>query len=808
MGKADPALEYSHTARTFSDIHGTLKGILSSQRDDEGDEGTGPGSGSDVDSDEALCEESEFSSGAADSDREEGEEEGDGGESVDEDDHRDSESDGDEHVFRSRRHSRRAAARISSQQRLDLCIPASDAAHEDFIYRRPPRHTQQPPKKLQVRRSSRRRSRGGPECMTVARGNQVLLSPAYRLRNRDKHQLPAKSGLGLVSWNSLDVPSEEPRPATGPSRRRDGGRAASSGSPSSSTSSTSSTPVKKRRGTPVEATVVRGDLRFDQIAGVDTFLVQLQEMIVLPLVFPDLFSRLGLVPPKGVLFHGPPGTGKTLLARILASASSRMAGRPVTFFHRNGAECLSKWIGEAEQNLVKLFHQAREQAPSIIFFDEIDGMAPDRSGNGRPPDQSHISLVSTLLSLMDGLEDRGAVVVIGATNRVDAVDPALRRPGRFDKEFGFSLPDQRARRAILGLSAPPGASIAPWLLDRLARETDGLSGADLKGLCTEAALLALRRACPSLYRTEDAEELQPGTGPDLMTLDLSITEDDFKAAMPARRTNTSRESEALPRPLQRLLEPCLGQLVRDLERLAWRPLEGSWRAAAQQIRLPLATLAFGSDPEGLNSLSTLDLLRMKRRFLFSLASRVGSGANVVLLDPAVLVMGQQQSADAVLLSRYRASQHSGHVLVVPDLDRLFAFVSDDVFALWLQEWSMTETARLLTIEPRSELLSGIVRQRLQVTFSIVGTAERQAFIDYCLGRQDPHDLAAIMGVVDSQLPAAGDVDTGMLSGHEEGDEAEEPSASAVEDEVTPLWLNTFARASILYHRHIDSQLGW
>lgn len=770
---------------------------MSSQRDEDSEEGNEEDPEGSDDSNETLCEESEFN------DENGHEESGD-----DEDDNMDevSEGDGDEHVFRSRRHPRRqAASRISSQQRLDLRIPQSDAAHEDFIYRRSSRSIKDPKaRKPELRRSSRRRR--PQEYMTMARGNQVILSPAYRLRNRDKHQLPAKSTLGLVSWNSLDVPSEEAKTAREQNRPRR--RLEVSDSPSATSSSSASTPVKNRRGTPIEATVVRGDLRFDQIAGVDGFLVQLQEMIVLPLVFPELFSRLGLIPPKGVLFHGPPGTGKTLLARILASASSRMAGRPVAFFHKNGAECLSKWIGEAEQNLVKLFNQAREQAPSIIFFDEIDGMAPDRSGNGRPPDQSHISLVSTLLSLMDGLEDRGAVVVIGATNRLDAVDPALRRPGRFDKEFGFALPDQSARRAILGLSAPLGASIAPWLLDRLARETDGFSGADLKGLCTEAALVALRRSCPTLYQTENVDAGQLQERPDIKSLDLSITEEDFKSAMPARRANTGRESEGIPRPMLRLLESCICQLVRDLERLIWRPMEGSWRAASQLVRLPLATLAFGPDPEGLNSLASLDLLRMKRRFLFTLASRISANgsADVVILDPAALVMGQQQSADAVLMSRFRANQHSGHVLVVQDMDRLFSFVTDDVFALWLQEWSMTETARLLTIEPKSELLSGTVRQRLQVTFSLVGTAERQAFIDYCLGRQDPHDLAAIMGVADSQLPAA-EEDSGLTSGHEE--EAEDPLSSSKDDnEITPVWLHSFARASSLYHRHIDSQLGW
>ena len=162
----------------------------------------------------------------------------------------------------------------------------------------------------------------------------------------------------------------------------------------------------------------------------------LKEMTLLPLLYPEVFQRFSVTPPRGVLFHGPPGTGKTLLARALA-ASCRTGGRQISFFMRKGADCLSKWVGEAERQLRLLFDEARNSQPSIIFFDEIDGLAPVRSSK---QDQIHASIVSTLLALMDGMDGRGQVVVIGATNRPDAVDPALRRPGRFDREFYFGLP--------------------------------------------------------------------------------------------------------------------------------------------------------------------------------------------------------------------------------------------------------------------------------------------------------------------------------------------------------------------------------
>ncbi|EDR02326.1 uncharacterized protein LACBIDRAFT_146695, partial [Laccaria bicolor S238N-H82] len=180
---------------------------------------------------------------------------------------------------------------------------------------------------------------------------------------------------------------------------------------------------------------------FDEVGGLDDHIHSLKEMTLLPLLYPEVFQRFNVTPPRGVLFHGPPGTGKTLLARALAASC-----RSGAFFMRKGADCLSKWVGEAERQLRLLFEEARSCQPSIIFFDEIDGLAPVRSSK---QDQIHASIVSTLLALMDGMDGRGQVIVIGATNRPDAIDPALRRPGRFDREFYFALPGLEAREKIL-----------------------------------------------------------------------------------------------------------------------------------------------------------------------------------------------------------------------------------------------------------------------------------------------------------------------------------------------------------------------
>ena len=240
---------------------------------------------------------------------------------------------------------------------------------------------------------------------------------------------------------------------------------------------------------------------WEKVGGLKSHVEALKEVVLLPLMYPEVFETLGVAPPKGVLFHGPPGTGKTLVARALANTCSS-AGRPVAFFMRKGADVLSKWVGEAEKQLRLLFTEAFRQQPSIIFFDEIDGLAPVRSSK---QDQIHSSIVATLLALMDGVDSRGQVILIGATNRIDSLDPALRRPGRFDRELQFSLPSMTARREILqihtqtwGACCPPAAR-----LDELASRTHGFCGADLRALCSEAALRALRETYPEIFTSTD-----------------------------------------------------------------------------------------------------------------------------------------------------------------------------------------------------------------------------------------------------------------------------------------------------------------
>src|SRR5215471_18260378 len=227
---------------------------------------------------------------------------------------------------------------------------------------------------------------------------------------------------------------------------------------------------------------------YEDIGGLKDEIQKVREMIELPLRHPEIFEKLGIEAPKGILLHGPPGTGKTLLAKAVASESNSH------FISISGPEIMSKFYGESEARLREIFKEAKEKSPSIIFIDEIDSIAPKRE---EVTGEVERRVVAQLLALMDGLEPRQNVVVIGATNRIDAIDEALRRPGRFDREIVIGVPDQDGRREILGIHTrgmPLGDDVD---VDELARITYGFVGADLSALCREAAIEALRRNLPN-----------------------------------------------------------------------------------------------------------------------------------------------------------------------------------------------------------------------------------------------------------------------------------------------------------------------
>jgi transitional endoplasmic reticulum ATPase len=267
------------------------------------------------------------------------------------------------------------------------------------------------------------------------------------------------------------------------------------------------------------------NVAYEDIGGLDQELEQVREMIELPMRHPELFRQLGIDPPKGVLLHGPPGTGKTLMAKAVANEIDAF------FTNISGPEIMSKFYGESEEQLRELFEEASENAPAIVFIDELDAIAPKR---GETTGDVERRVVAQLLSLMDGLEERGQVTVIGATNRVDSLDPALRRGGRFDREIEVGVPDKEGRMEILQVHTRGMPLTDDTDLDVYAENTHGFVGADLESLAKESAMTALRRVRPEIDL--DSEEI------DSEVLEsLRVTDEDFKGALKGIEPSALRE---------------------------------------------------------------------------------------------------------------------------------------------------------------------------------------------------------------------------------------------------------------------------
>ncbi|OOM77813.1 CDC48 family AAA ATPase [Clostridium sp. BL-8] len=264
---------------------------------------------------------------------------------------------------------------------------------------------------------------------------------------------------------------------------------------------------------------------YEDIGGLESQIEKIREMIELPLKYPEVFDRLGIEAPRGVLLYGAPGTGKTLIARAVANETN------VFFIHVNGPEIVNKYYGESEAKLREIFENASNNAPSIIFLDEIDAISPKRENSNGDVEKR---IVAQLLALMDGLKDRGQVIVIGATNLPNSIDPALRRPGRFDREIEVGIPDKNSRLKILSVHTRDMPLSETVELDKLAELTHGFVGADLQALCREAAMTALRKFFPQIdFSTSNIPYDKIST--------LKVTMDDFYKSLQDIEPSAIRE---------------------------------------------------------------------------------------------------------------------------------------------------------------------------------------------------------------------------------------------------------------------------
>ncbi len=489
---------------------------------------------------------------------------------------------------------------------------------------------------------------------------------------------------------------------------------------------------------PMEGTTV-ADVTYDDIGGIGDTIDQVREMIELPLKQPVLFQRLGIDPPKGVLLHGPPGTGKTLLARAVANESE------ANFYHIAGPEIVGRHYGESEERLREVFEEAQQNAPSIIFFDEIDSIAPKRD---EATGETERRIVAQLLTLLDGLEPRQNVVVIGATNRADALDEALRRPGRFDREIVIGVPDKDGRRQILNIHTRGMPLEEDVDIDTFARQTYGFVGADLAALAREAAIEALRRNLPQI-------DLDSSEIPAEVLDNLVVTNGDFTEA------------------LRRIQPSALREIMIQAPNVGWDDIGGASdakRSLREGVELPLKS------PESFKRIG----IRPAKGFL--LYGPPGTGktlmakavareaeANFISVKSSDLLSkwyGESEKQVSKLFQRAR--QVAPTVIFIDELDSLAP-----TRGAGMGEPAVTERVvnTLLAEMDGLEGLNGVV---------VIGASNRPNLIDPALLRPGRFDELVYVPVPDMEgrkkilqihtapMPLAGDVDLDSIAERTEG----------------------------------------
>jgi transitional endoplasmic reticulum ATPase len=458
----------------------------------------------------------------------------------------------------------------------------------------------------------------------------------------------------------------------------------------------------KLREKPVVMEVTGTGITYEDIGGLSDEIQRLREMIELPMKHPEVFERLGIGSPKGVLMYGPPGTGKTLIARAVANESG------ANFFSIAGPEIMSKYYGESEKRLRELFEQANKDAPSIIFIDELDSIAPKREDVTGEVERR---VVAQLLTDMDGLEERGQVVVIGATNRIDAIDPALRRPGRFDREIEIGVPDRNERFEILQIHTRGMPLSDNVKLNEIAERTHGFVGADISALAREAAMKALRRYLPQIKLDEAV--------PRELLNSMQVTVYDFEAALLEVEPSAMREVLVeIPEISWNDVGGLVGARQEIIESVEW-PLKRPEKFERMGIRPPRGILLYGPPGTG--------------KTLLAKAVANESSANFISIrGPQLISKWLGDSEKAVRDIFKKARQVAPSILFLDELDAIAPIRGMDIGS----KASERVVNQLLTELDGIETLKNVV---------VIAATNRPEMVDPALIRSGRFDRLVFVG---------------------------------------------------------------
>ena len=449
------------------------------------------------------------------------------------------------------------------------------------------------------------------------------------------------------------------------------------------------------------------DVTYEDIGGLTEEVKKIREMVELPLKHPEIFDKLGIEPPKGVLLHGPPGTGKTLWAKAVANESE------AHFILLNGPEIMSKFYGESEKKIRDIFEDAEKNAPSIIFIDEVDAIAPKRE---EVQGEVERRVVSQLLTMMDGLKSRGRIIVIGATNRVNSIDPALRRPGRFDREVEISVPDKKSRLNILKIHTRNMPLHKDVNLEILAGKTHGFVGADLSALTKESAMNVLRKHLPEL-KTEDNEAI-PQEVLDKIVVKMEDFDDSLKVVRPSAMREVLVETPNVSWEDVGGLDRTKGELKEAIE---W-PLKSPESFKRLGIRAPRGILLYGPPGTGKTLLAKAVANESESNFIH-------------VKGPSLLSMWVGKSEEGVRKVFERARQVSPCVIFFDEVDALASRRGVDMGA--------KVTERVL-----NQLLAEMDGLEGLKDVTVIGATNRPDMLDPALLRPGRFDRVILVDVPD------------------------------------------------------------